>query len=846
MKYSIEKVTTLIGARRIGEADAQIGWLLTDSRSLCFPEETLFFALRSARNDGHRYISDLYRRGVRNFVVESKGLQETQPQGLDGMADANFLVVPSPLAALQRLAERHRDEFDVPIVGITGSNGKTMVKEWLYQLLLPSQKIVRSPRSYNSQIGVPLSVWLLNEQTEVGIFEAGISQPGEMFALRDIIQPTIGVFTSLGAAHQENFRSMEEKCMEKLELMHDTQAMVYCSDNDTVSRCIRRMQYKGEKIAWSQCDEQAALFVKSTNISHSSLLTPHSTFHIPPSTINLPQSTKITYIWQEEENCFEIPFIDEASVENAITCAAVALYMGLTPSQLAERMPRLEPVAMRLEVKEGQRGCLLINDSYNSDINSLDIALDFMNRREAAKKTLILSDIFQTGATPEALYTQVSELVVKRGIEKFIGIGPELSSQADKIQVADKQFFMDVPHFLSSDAFSGLRNELILLKGARSFGFDQITEQLEQKVHETILEVNLNAVVDNLNYYRSFLKPETKMVCMIKADGYGAGAVEIAKTLQDQRVDYLAVAVADEGVTLRKAGITGNIMIMNPEMTAFKTMFDYDLEPEVYSFRLLDALVKAARKEGITGWPVHIKFDTGMHRLGFDPVDDIFKLIDRLKHQNAIIPRSVFSHFVGSDSDGFDEFSARQFALFEEGSQKLQSAFTHHILRHMDNSAGIEHFPERQMDMCRLGLGLYGVDPRDNRILHTVSTLKTTILQLRHVPAGETVGYSRKGKIDRDSVIAAIPIGYADGLNRHLGNRHCYCLVNGQKAEYVGNICMDVAMIDVTDIPCMEGDQVEIFGEHLPVTVLSDALDTIPYEVFTGVSNRVKRVYFQD
>ena len=846
MKYSIEKVTTLIGARRIGEADAQIGWLLTDSRSLCFPEETLFFALRSARNDGHRYIGDLYRRGVRNFVVESKGLQEIQPQGLDGMADANFLVVPSPLAALQRLAERHRDEFDVPIVGITGSNGKTMVKEWLYQLLLPSQKIVRSPRSYNSQIGVPLSVWLLNEQTEVGIFEAGISQPGEMFALRDIIQPTIGVFTSLGAAHQENFRSMEEKCMEKLELMHDTQAMVYCSDNDTVSRCIRRMQYKGEKIAWSQCDEQAALFVKSTNISHSSLLTPHSTFHLPPSTINLPQSTKITYIWQEEENCFEIPFIDEASVENAITCAAVALYMGLSPSQLAERMPRLEPVAMRLEVKEGQRGCLLINDSYNSDINSLDIALDFMNRREAAKKTLILSDIFQTGATPEALYTQVGELVVKRGIEKFIGIGAELSSQADKIQVADKQFFMDVPHFLSSDAFSGLRNELILLKGARSFGFDQITEQLEQKVHETILEVNLNAVVDNLNYYRSFLKPETKMVCMIKADGYGAGAVEIAKTLQDQRVDYLAVAVADEGVTLRKAGITGNIMIMNPEMTAFKTMFDYDLEPEVYSFRLLDALVKAARKEGITGWPVHIKFDTGMHRLGFDPVDDIFKLIDRLKHQNAIIPRSVFSHFVGSDSDGFDEFSARQFALFEEGSQKLQSAFSHHILRHMDNSAGIEHFPERQMDMCRLGLGLYGVDPRDNRILHTVSTLKTTILQLRHVPAGETVGYSRKGKIDRDSVIAAIPIGYADGLNRHLGNRHCYCLVNGQKAEYVGNICMDVAMIDVTDIPCMEGDQVEIFGEHLPVTVLSDALDTIPYEVFTGVSNRVKRVYFQD
>ena len=829
MKYSIEKITTLIGARRIGEVDAQIGWLLTDSRSLCFPEETLFFALKSARNDGHKYIEDLYRRGVRNFVVEAKGVLEFCTSGMEHMPDANFLIVPSPLAALQRLAERHRDEFNVPIVGITGSNGKTMVKEWLYQLLLPSQKIVRSPRSYNSQIGVPLSVWLLNERTEIGIFEAGISQPGEMMALRDIIQPTIGVLTSLGAAHQENFRSMEEKCLEKLELMHDTEAMVYCSDNDVVSRCIRRMQYRGEKIAWSQCDEQASFFVKNIE--------------------NKGQTTRITYIWQQEENTYTIPFIDEASIEDTITCAVVALRLGLTPGQLADRMPKLEPVAMRLEVKEGQRGCLLINDSYNSDINSLDIALDFMNRRESKrmlKKTLILSDMFQTGTTPEALYAQVSDLAVKRGIEKFIGIGPELMAQADKIQVADKQFFADVPHFLSSDAFAALHNELILLKGARPFGFDQITEQLEQKVHETILEVNLNAVVDNLNYFRSFLKPETKMVCMIKADAYGAGAVEIAKTLQDHRVDYLAVAVADEGVTLRKAGITANIMIMNPEMTAFKTMFDYDLEPEVYSFRLLDALVKAARKEGITGWPVHIKFDTGMHRLGFDPVDDIFKLIDRLKHQTAIIPRSVFSHFVGSDSDGFDEFSARQFALFEEGSQQLQAAFSHKILRHMDNSAGIEHFPERQMDMCRLGIGLYGVDPRNNRMLSTVSTLKTTILQMRHVPAGETVGYSRKGKIERDSVIAAIPIGYADGLNRGLGNRRCYCLVNGQKAEYVGNICMDVAMIDVTDIPCLEGDQVEIFGEHLPVTELSDVLGTIPYEVLTGVSNRVKRVYFQD
>ena len=853
MKYSIEKVTTLIGARRYGNSEGQIRWLLTDSRSLCFPEETLFFALKTQRNDGHRYISDLYRRGVRHFVVEQV------PEHIEVLyPDADFLRVPSPLAALQRLAERHRDEFDIPIIGITGSNGKTMVKEWLYQLLLPSQKIVRSPRSYNSQIGVPLSVWLLNEQTEVGIFEAGISQPGEMSALRDIIQPTIGVLTSLGPAHQENFRSMEEKCMEKLELMHDTEAVVYCSDNDVVSRCIRRMQYKGEKIAWSRYDENVAFFVKSVQPLNYS-----------PSSLLLPPSSTITYICQGEENTFTIPFIDEASIENAITCAAVALHLGITPAQLADRMSRLEPVAMRLEVKQGQHGCILINDSYNSDINSLDIALDFMGRRgyegtgvrgrenTALPRTIVLSDIFQTGISPALLYAQVSDLCVKRGIDKFIGIGPELSAQADRIHIADKQFFADVNHFLASDTFNDLHDELILLKGARPFGFDRITEQLEQKVHETILEVNLNAVVENLNYYRSFLKPETKMVCMIKADAYGAGAVEIAKTLQDQRVDYLAVAVADEGVTLREAGITANIMIMNPEMTAFKTIFDYDLEPEVYSFRLMDALIKAARKEGITGWPVHIKLDTGMHRLGFDPIQDIDEVIDRLKHQNAIIPRSVFSHFVGSDSDDFDAFSARQFELFEQGSQKLQSAFSHKILRHMDNSAGIEHFPERQLDMCRLGLGLYGVDPYSspklgeagrglNKGLSCVSTLKTTILQLRHVPAGDTVGYSRKGKIERDSVIAAIPIGYADGLNRHLGNRHGYCLVRGQKAEYVGNICMDVAMIDVTDIPCQEGDQVEIFGEHLPVTVLSDIIDTIPYEVLTAVSNRVKRVYFQD
>ena len=828
MTYTIEKITTLIGARRYGTADANIGFLLTDSRSLCFPEETLFFAIKSGRNDGHKYIAGLYDRGVHNFVVT------TVPDDYEKLyPEANFLKVTNTLEALQRLAERHRDEFNIPIVGITGSNGKTVVKEWLYQVLSPDCFVTRSPRSYNSQIGVPLSVWLMNDETKVGIFEAGISQPGEMLALRDIIQPTIAVLTNLGAAHQENFLSMEEKCKEKLILFHDAPTAIYNADDETIKKVVDGSDYKGEKLCWSLKDKQAPMYIDSVKKGET--------------------TTTISYIYNNVSKnvvgSFSIPFIDDASIEDAIITALVALRLGVDADKLSERMGKLEPVAMRLEVKEGRHGCTLINDSYNSDINSLDIALDFMNRRpdhKGRRRTLILSDIQQSGMAPADLYREVSRLAKERGVEKFIGIGPVISDNANEININEKFFFNSVSSFLDSTVFRTLRDEVILIKGARQFGFDQITDLLVEKVHETVLEVNLNAVVANLNYYRSFMKPETKLVCMIKADAYGAGSVEIAKTLQDHRVDYLAVAVADEGATLRRNGITANIMIMNPEMSAFKTMFDYDLEPEVYSFRLLDALVKAAEKEGITGWPVHIKLDTGMHRLGFDPEKDMEKLIDKLKHQNAVIPRSVFSHFVGSDDDNFDEFSARQFALFDKGSKQLQAAFDHKILRHIDNSAGIEHFPERQLDMCRLGLGLYGINSRNNHIINNVSTLKTTILQLRNVPAGDTVGYSRKGKIDHDSVIAAIPIGYADGLNRHLGNRHGYCLVNGKKAEYVGNICMDVAMIDVTGIPCKEGDSVEIFGDDLPVTVLSDALDTIPYEVLTGISNRVKRVYFQD
>ncbi len=823
MPYTLEQVASFIGAHLWGREEGEVSWLLTDSRSLCFPEDTLFFALETRRNDGHRYVPELYRRGVRSFVVSRL------PENLTAYPDASFLQVLSPLKALQRLAERHREEFDIPVVGVTGSNGKTIVKEWLYQLLSPDRTVVRSPRSYNSQIGVPLSVWGLNEQSEVGLFEAGISQCGEMDALQPIIQPTVGVFTCLGEAHQENFSSKEQKCLEKLKLFKDARVLVYGIDDPCVAACVNLSAFKGEYMAWSRTRRDVPVAVTAVEKEGG--------------------KTRITYIYKGREYAYAIPFIDEASFANSVSCLCVCLCLGLELDTVARRMEALEPVAMRLEVIEGRAGCTLINDSYNSDYNSLDIALDFMNRRPehaGRRRTLILSDIEQTGEEASVFYGRVARLVASRGINKFIGVGPCLKAAREAFAGMEACFFGTTGELLSGGLLDTLHDEVVLVKGARSYRFDLLTEQLVLKVHETTLEVNLNAVVDNLNYYRGFMKPGTKMVCMVKASAYGAGAVEIAKTLQDQRVDYLAVAVADEGVDLRKAGVTANIMIMNPEMGSFKTLFEYDLEPEVYSFRLLDALVRAAEKEGVTQFPIHVKLDTGMHRLGFDPQKDMQELVARLKRQTAVIPRSVFSHFVGSDSDDFDAFSARQYELFLQGSAQLQQAYRHKILRHICNSAGIEHFPDRHLDMVRLGLGLYGINSRNNAVLHNISTLKTTILQIHDVPKEDTVGYSRKGHLTRDSRIAALPIGYADGLDRKLGCGHAYCMVNGQRAPYVGNICMDVCMVDVTDIDCKEGDTAVIFGDGLPVTVLSDAVGTIPYEILTGVSSRVKRVYYQD
>lgn len=822
MSSSIEEIIAAIGAERIGDRPATIDWILTDSRSLCFPEETLFFALKTKRNDGHKYIADLHRRGVRNFVVS-----ELPEETAGKFADSNFLKVTNPLKALQKLAARHREKFQIPTIGITGSNGKTVVKEWLYQLLSPDKVVTRSPRSYNSQIGVPLSVWLMNEHTEVGIFEAGISEMGEMETLRPIIQPTIGILTNIGGAHQENFPSLQDKCMEKLQLFKDCDVIIYNGDNELISNCVAKSLFTAREIAWSTKDVERPLFIEKI--------------------LKDDTGTTIKYRYLGFFKEYRIPFIDEASIENSLHCLAAALYLMVQPDEIARRMLHLEPIAMRLEVKEGKNNCILINDSYNSDFASLDIALDFMARRsedKGRKRTLILSDMLESGQTSKLLYRQIADLVHSRKVDHIIGVGKEISAASGRFDI-EKNFFQTTAELLDSGLLNSLRNEVVLIKGARIFHFDKITDQLELKVHETILEINLSALVENLNHYRNKLNPETKIVCMVKASAYGAGSFEVAKTLEDQRVDYLAVAVADEGADLRKAGISSAIMIMNPELTAFKTMFDYRLEPEVYSFHLLEELIKAAEREGVTNFPIHIKIDTGMHRLGFSP-EEIPQLVERLHKQTAVIPRSVFSHLVGSDSQKFDPFTRQQIETFEKASQILQDGFRHKILRHICNTAGIERYPGAQFDMVRLGIGLYGVDPYTNNILHNVTTLKTTILQIHDVPAEETVGYSRKGILKRDSRIAAIPIGYADGLNRHLGNGNAYCIVNGKKAPYVGNICMDVCMIDVTDIDCKEGDKAVIFGNELPVTVLSDILDTIPYEILTSVSNRVKRVYFQD
>ena len=826
MQYTVEQIREALDADgRLAAPESRVTRLLTDSRSLSFPEETMFFAIKTRHGDGHNYIHGLYSRGVRNFVVNN-------PEDFETLADANFIITDDTLAALHTLATQHRAKFNIPIVGITGSDGKTIVKEWLYQLTAGDYTVARSPRSYNSQIGVPLSVWMLNENSTLGIFEAGISENNEMGKLQRIIKPTIGIITNISSAHQENFCSLQEKCAEKLKLFSNCDTVIYNADDSILAECIKNSSIKATQIAWSGKNPDSPLFIESITKGN--------------------EGTAIQYHYGTITSNYRIPFVDDASIEDSINCLAAALHLSVSPDKIAARMAQLEPVAMRLEVKEGKRDCLIINDSYNSDTASLDIALDFMERRcnmtPGLKRTVILADIKQSGEDATSLYNTVRGYLKEHGIEKFIGIGSEIASQAEGFSRTSIEchFFDTTAQFISSPAIKQMQNECILIKGSRSFHFEEITEVLEKKAHQTILEVNLSALRDNLNYYRNNLDPKTRTICMVKASAYGAGALEVGRTLQDSNVDYLAVAVADEGAELRREGITTGIIVMNPEPCSFATLFDNKLEPEVYSFGMLKMLIEAAGREGITDYPVHIKIDTGMHRLGFLP-EEIPALIEVLKQQNALTPRSIFSHFAGSDSPLFDDFSKLQQARFDTAAETLQQAFEHKILRHICNSAGAERFEEAHHDMVRLGIGLYGISPiEENRNLHPISTLKTIILQIHDVPADETVGYSRKGVLARDSRIAALPIGYADGLNRRLGNGRGYCMVNGKPAPYIGNICMDVCMIDVTDIDCKEGDTVEIFGSQLPVTTVAKWLDTIPYEVLTSVSTRIKRVYYSD
>ena len=824
MNYSIKEISGIIKATCNITHDSTIAHLLTDSRAVSFPETTLFFALRTKTNDGHKYVGDLYKLGVRNFVISKEHPEYKQMEG------ANFLIVRDTLKSLQQLAAFHRKKFSAPVVGITGSNGKTVVKELLYQLMHKDFNIVRSPRSYNSQIGVPLSVWGMDYQHTLGLFEAGISQVHEMDELRPIISPTIGVITNIGEAHQENFKSAKEKCIEKLSLFVDSDVIIYNADDRLIESALEASCLSYKAVGWSRKDADATLYVNSIKKGKTSTLLKCTTMGIAHE--------------------YTIPFVDDGFIEDIIHCMAVMFY--LNPSDIVSKddiFASLEPVAMRLEVKQGINGCQLINDTYNSDINSLSVALDFQHSRIAEKdlkSVVIISDILQSGLLSKSLYAKVAELFHRKKVGRIIGIGKNISEHRQLFDKMDKEFYPSTAAFIKSFKHSMFQNEMILIKGSRSFHFEKITELLETKMHETILEVNLDAIIHNYNYYRSRLDPRTKMICMVKAFGYGVGSFELAKTLQDHRCDCLAVAVADEGEDLRREGISIPIMVMNPELSSFNLLFEYMLEPEVYSFRILDALIKETARRGITSFSVHIKIDTGMHRLGFDPAD-IPEVCRKIKSQCGIVVRSVFSHFAGSDTPELDDFTMQQLKIYEKAAAELESELGYKVLKHILNSAGIERFVDYQNDMVRLGISLYGVSASGiSEGLQCVCSLKTTILQIRNVPAGDSVGYGRKTILKRDSKIAVIPIGYADGFDRHLSNGVGEVIVGGKRCTVVGNVCMDACMIDITDTEANEGDRVIIFNDELTVSEIANKLDTIPYEILTSISSRVKRIYYRE
>ena len=817
--YTAAQIADIIKAREINLQDYSIKYIAIDSRKIISPADTVFFALQGERHNGHTFIRELYQKGTRVFVISEENVQtEKYPEAV-------FLLVNDSLIALHQFASYHRLQYNYAVVGITGSNGKTIVKEWLTQLLQYEHKIIRSPKSYNSQVGVPLSVSLMKGIYDIGIFEAGISRKNEMDKLEPIIKPDIGIFTTIGEAHQENFNSLEEKVKEKIKLFKDSKAVLYCKDHTLIDDCLQQAYPEKMLISWSVKDRESFLNIQKIEKGE--------------------YTTRIFAKYDKQNIETEIPFKDEASIENAIHLLTFLLYWKYDEAHIKERMKRLFPVAMRLESKEGVNNCTLINDSYNSDFNSLSIALDFLNQQhKAGNKTVILSDILQSGRDEKDLYKAVAGLMKEKKINKFIGIGPKIKQYADFFD-DQATFFETTGEFLQKTDRESFMNEMILIKGARDFQFERISQHLEYKAHRTVLEINLDALVHNLNYFRSHLYPSTKMMVMVKAFSYGSGLFQVANLLQYHRVDYLGVAFSDEGVLLRDSGINMPIMVMQPEERGFEALVNHKLEPEVFSFPMLKSLSRFLKAENIKNFPVHIKIDTGMHRLGFG-MDEIEELINWLQQSEEIHVKSVLSHMAASDEAIHDGFSHQQIARFEQVRTRFRESFDHHILYHLLNSAGIERFPEAQFDMVRLGIGLYGVSAVDHSLLRNISTMKSRIIQLKKIKAGETIGYGRKGKAPHDKEIAVIPIGYADGLSRKLSNGEGQFYIHGQKAPVIGNVCMDVTMADVTGMNTKIGDETILFGEIYPVYKLAQQLGTIPYEILTGISQRVKRIYYQE
>jgi alanine racemase len=819
--YHISTIAKAVGAEFTAhEKYTEISSLLTDSRLKSDPKTSLFIAIKGVLHDGHDSIPELYSRGFRHFLVSSI------PTGV--MPDANFLKVNDTLAAFQRLASYHRAQMNAKVLAVTGSNGKTVVKEWLSLLFNDDFRVVKSPKSYNSQVGVPLSVWQMESFDTLGIFEAGISEPGEMDKLKPIIEPDIGIFTNIGHAHADNFKNIAEKADEKAKLFVNCDTVIYCSDYAQIERAMLALPTK-EIWNWSRKDETAVLYISSVEANDGGSL--------------------IKGVYEGETIKIQIRFADKASIENAIHCWLTMILLGVSQEKIEQRMLALRAVPMRLELLDGIGDCTIINDVYSSDLGSLEIALELVRQQKQHDKiTLILSDILQSGLPDDALYRQMGELIANYKPDRLIAIGQGMAAHRDYFELSEKYFYPSTEDFLADFSATTFDRETILVKGARRFMFEKISKRLQHLDHETVMEIDLRAVVQNLNYFRAQLDENTKLMAVVKAFSYGSGGFGMANVLEFNRVDYLAVAYADEGVELREAGTTLPIMVMNPETQGYSTMIAHGLEPEIYSFKVLKGFEQALRRAGIdTAYPVHIKIDTGMHRLGFE-ADDIAELIARLQDEKRMKIQSVFSHLSGADAPEHDDFTHQQIALFDALSTQIAAGLDYPILRHILNSSGISRFPEAQFDMVRLGIGMYGIssDPAVQKDLLVVTTLKTVISQIKAVKPGETIGYDRRGKADKEMRIATLAIGYADGLNRLFSNGKGRVMINGKSAPIVGNICMDMCMINVTGIAAKTGDEVIIFGEAIPIAELAKTLGTIPYEVLTGISRRVKRVYFQE